>query len=716
MADYAAEYDHEAMPATPQLGLKLTREELIRNNWRRYEYVRDRGHLLYCAESKVLEGQYLGSGLQWEQADREAADAHGIPAEEVNLIMPAINAMIGYQIANRLDISFAPRGRGADEETAKTLSKVAMQVSDNNKLHWIETEVFSDGLIQRRGYFDVRMSFDDNILGEISIASLDPRDVIPDPDAKSYDPDGWYDVTVTRFYTLDEIEWLYGADARAEVEANPYCSAEEDDERSTRTGRNRFGDDTFVSTDSRFDDGVSKPRYRVIDRQYWELVPSQVAVSPEGDLRVVDGLERDLVHGLVAAGWTLVRRTMKRVRWTVSTQGALLFDSYSPYDHFTVVPYFPFFRRGITRCPVDVAMSPQRVLNKAMSQFIRIANAVTNAGFAVQENSLTNMTTDELEERGGETGLVIEYKKGFEAPKRLEPPRIPEGMDRLIGLSAANVRDVTGYNGAMRGEQKTQESGIAAQARQFAAQQEWALQLDSLGRTRHMVADRIRECIQKYMSQERIIRITEVDAKTGENKSVPLTINSADELGNPLNDLTIGEYDVVVAEVPMQVTFQNSQFEQARDLKKDGAPIPWSFVLRYSNLSDKNDLIASMDQSPPPDPLTESKVALTKAQARKTLVEAVTKAVESQFSAAQTAQLIASIPEVAGLADALLNSAGFEDQNAAPIVPQPSALETAPAPTPMPHNTHPLFPANPDAGMMTGIGGGGDHLNGATVQ
>jgi hypothetical protein len=62
-----------------------------------------------------------------------------------------------------------PRGGDADDEKATIFQKVAMQVADENKLHWVETQVYSDGLIQQRGYFDIRMNFDSNITGDIVI-------------------------------------------------------------------------------------------------------------------------------------------------------------------------------------------------------------------------------------------------------------------------------------------------------------------------------------------------------------------------------------------------------------------------------------------------------------------------------------------------------------------------------------------------------------------
>ena len=66
-----------------------------------------------------------------------------------------------------------------------------MQIADNNKLDWIEQQVFSDGLIMDgRGYFDVRMDFSDHV-EEIRITAKDPLDILIDPDAKEYDPKHW---------------------------------------------------------------------------------------------------------------------------------------------------------------------------------------------------------------------------------------------------------------------------------------------------------------------------------------------------------------------------------------------------------------------------------------------------------------------------------------------------------------------------------------------
>ena len=81
----------------------------------------------------------------------------------------------------------------------------------------------------------------------------------------------------------------------------------------------------------------------------------------------------------------------------------------------------------------------------------------------------------------------------------------------------------------------------------------------------------------------------------------------------------------------------------------------------------------------------------------------VTKNVEGMFSATQAGKDIAMAPAIAPLADKIYRSAGGQDKDAAPLIPEPAAAIQTDAPD---MSTNPLTPANPDAGMMAGIEGG----------
>ena len=155
-------------------------EVVARSQWDRYVRARDNGHKEYVELAKKCDDYYRGD--QWAQNDLSALEAEGRPALTINTVLPTVNTVLGEQASRRADIQFKPR-RGGDAEVAATLTKLYMQIADNNKMDWVEQQVFSDGLIMDgRGYFDVRLDFSDHVEGEIRITSKDPLDVLPDPE------------------------------------------------------------------------------------------------------------------------------------------------------------------------------------------------------------------------------------------------------------------------------------------------------------------------------------------------------------------------------------------------------------------------------------------------------------------------------------------------------------------------------------------------------
>ena len=687
-----------------------------RANWDRWQYGKNRGHIDYMKQAERCEQMYLGGGRQWRPEDRAFVEAQKRPALEFNEIKGAVNTAIGYQIQNRMDIAFKPRGGEADLDTATILSKVAMQVADQCGLHWKETQVFSDGLIQQRGYFDVRMNFDTNIHGEIQIDTLDPMDVMPDPDAKTYDPKGWSDVTVSRWLTLDEIENLYGKKARKIADDSGDAGYDFGDAGDDGPERNKFGVGGITNAVT----GDDEPqRFRVIDRQIRAYKLTKCLVFPNtGDVRPVDQLSAESLADALAKGAVETKRMMHRIEWLVTTCTSVLHDATSPYDDFTVVPYFAYFRRGQTVGMVDDAIGPQEALNKAVSQFVHILNTSANSGWITEEGSITNMSPDELETRGASTGLHIEVKKGAKSPQKITPNQVPTGVDRLIDRADKAIKDAT-VPDALRGATGPEVAGVAIQSRQFAGQQQLAVPLDNLAYTRRLLALRILSLIQTFYDAQRVFRITETNPYTGKPEVEKVEINQYDPAtGGYYNDVTVGTYDVVITEQPMQVTFQNSQFNQALEMRKAGIRISDAMVVRYSNLQDKHEILQGLQPAPQEaNPVDAARAELLRAQAERTAkeaertqaqtrminVEATNKSVESQYSAVQTGQVIAANPSVSGLADGLLRSAGFNDHDAAPIVPVADSSAAISVPAEVPTNTNPLTPSNPAVGMNRGI-------------
>ena len=103
--------------------------------WRVDECLR-RGHEGFMRQATRLDDYYLGAGRQWNPAIKAEVEGEGRPAVEVNVCMQAVNASVGYQIQNRMDIAYQPKGGEADEQKAKVLSKVMKHAMNNTKYRW----------------------------------------------------------------------------------------------------------------------------------------------------------------------------------------------------------------------------------------------------------------------------------------------------------------------------------------------------------------------------------------------------------------------------------------------------------------------------------------------------------------------------------------------------------------------------------------------------
>lgn len=585
---------------TKRRNIKPGEEDVIsRTQWDRYTRARDNGHVEYIDLAKKCDAFYQGE--QWDAEDVAMLDAEGRPALTINTILPTINTIMGEQSARRADIKFKPR-RAGSQDVADVLTKVLMQISDNNKLDWVEQQVFSDGLIMDgRGYFDVRMDFTDHLDGEVKIKAIDPLDVLIDPDAKDYDPKTWNEFFYTRWMTLDDIETMYGKKqaARLQFIAENGNSFGRD---SVEYSETRYGDiddvDDYLGTTIPGEDEYRTVKsLRVIERQHRKVTRVDCYVDPAtGDQRDVPSNWSDAKAKKFAKeyGLSIITKTKRKVRWTVTCDKVVLHDDWSPYDDFTIVPFFAYFRRGRPFGVVRNLLSPQEQLNKIASQELHIVNTTANSGWMVESGSLTNMRAEDLEEHGAETGLVLEYNRGSNPPSKIQPNQIPTGLDRISLKAQANIKAISGINDSMLGTDSAEVSGVAIQAKQNRGAIMIQVPLDNLAKTRHYLAEQILNLVQRFYTEERLIQITNEDDPMKPREEI--VINEMTPTGEIINDLTVGEYDVVIGTAPARDSFDEMQFAEALSLRQAGVAIPDDAIIEYSHLSRKGELAKRIRQ------------------------------------------------------------------------------------------------------------------------
>ena len=570
--------------------------ELASKTWDRFVYCRDNGHTDFIKKADKCERFFAGD--QWDPVDRAKLQAVRRPVLTINKILSTVSNVMGEQINNRAEISFRPRS-GAPAQTAEALAKVFKQISDNNHLDWIRSDVFDNGVITSRGFFDVRLDFNDSMEGEVRITAPNPKNVMIDPDAEFHDPDTWADVFTTKWVTADDVAILYSP-TDAELLRNRDQSYFPYGYDSVQSTRDRFGDRHNPMYNGVWDESSVMRNVRLIERQYRQLDKQKHFVFPEtGDMRQIpDSFDRNKIAMFVdQLGFQVTTKLVRRIKWTVIADNVVLHDDWSPYRHFTVVPYFPYMRHGTTLGLVENLLGSQELLNKTSSQELHIVNTTANSGWKMKTGTLVNMSVQELEQRGAETGIVVEVND-MEGLDKIKPNAVPSGLDRISYKAEEHIKTISGVSDSMQGMDREDVAAKAIQAKRQAGSTNLAKPMDNLTRTDSILARNILALVQEFYTEPRLMTITKNKA-TGENET--FGINQATPEGDIINDLTLGEYDVIVSSVPQRETLEDSQFDQAMAMREKGIQIPDNVIVDASRLTNKAAIIKQMsgDQESP---------------------------------------------------------------------------------------------------------------------
>lgn len=574
--------------------------DLINKQWSAYTRARDAGHLDWVEEARKFDDFYYGQ--QWDTTTRQTLDAQRRPHHTVNLILSTVNAVTGEYIRSRQDIAFKPMGKGANPETAKSLHFLFKQIALNNDSEVKEQTVFLDGLIQDRGYFYYYMDFSDHIEGEVKEIVIDPTDIILDPGAKEYDPETWSEVFISRWMTPEEIGGFYGEEFKNKVDLAAASSTFGHDSlewEAPNFSGDHYNSEIFFQSDA--DEMKRVKRVRVIERQYKKLTRTGFFVdNTTGDMRrIPQGWSKEKIQEFLEKMQdqiSVLWKSERRVRVVVTADRTLLHDDWSIFNRFSIVPFFPYFRRGRPFGLVRNLISPQEMLNKVTSQELHVVNTTANSGWMFKTGTLVNMDADDLAAQGSKTGLVLEWT-GDAAPEKIQPNSVPTGLDQISSKAGIYFREISGVNEAMLGAGRSDSSKALESRRQGGLVQQ-EIVFDHLDYTRKLRAKFLLDAVQMYYSETRLIQIFSKN-EDGDEVQEEVELNQPIETVDPetqmaveeiKNDLTIGEYSVVISSVPRRDTYDEMLFSQLIDMRKEGVQIPDHILIENSSLPDRKEV------------------------------------------------------------------------------------------------------------------------------
>lgn len=529
-------------------------------------------------------------GKQWTDEERKLRELQKRPVLTINKIAPLVRLVEGYHRNNRTDIKYLPGDDGTGtEEASEAITHIVKTISERNQVPYIDAEVFLEGLMGGRGFFDHRISFDDNDLGEAVVSNPDPFSVFLDPDGDAYDLNKGNFVNVARWISIDEIDAVYGPAARALVEPLVHRSGYagmpsslidlHDEITPWRTfggeeeGNLASGYEIMESYLSNVVDPLRK-NIRLVESQYWVRATNRYFLDLETGQRhmIPDFWKKDRIDKVLAffeykysgmgrvSPIRAVARPGKRVRWTTMIGDFVVFDSWSMYPRFTVTGFFPYWRRGQTRGMVHDLIDPQREINKRRSSEIEIVGRTANGGWKYHETSLDPDQERALDLYGSMPGFKLKWK-GNNEPKEINPSPPPTAMERLERSGVQDLREISNVNEYLQGISDRAESGRAITARQRQAVIGLQSYMDNFQRTKEFNGRLLLDLIQGFYTEERVIRTLGEDGA-----EIRTIINQRDAAGRVVNDVTLGRYSVAIDETPLSASFMSQQFDELMEL------------------------------------------------------------------------------------------------------------------------------------------------------
>lgn len=703
-------------------------------------------------EMDYVDGNQLDSELLQRQA------AIGIPPAIEDLMGPAIRALTGYEEATRTDWRVSPDAGPSGQDVADALNYQLKQAEKASHADTACGGAFRPQAAVGIGWVEVGRE-SDPFLYPYRCSDVHRNEIHWDMQGNVNDPlldkSRW--LRRSRWLRPDRIEAAFPQHKALIRLCGRHGSQWWGDSASMQaldgggsTGLQNTWNDArgWTVEESRWFDPTRK-ELCLTELWYrrWESVP--VLTSPDG--RVVEFDEDNPAHlYAVTTGVSKVTyATVARVRMAYWLGPHRLHDGPSPYPH-RYFPYVPFFgfREDRTNVPYGYARGmiyQQDSVNSGTAKLrwgLSVVRTERTKGAVLMSDALFRQQIARPDadiildpEHMAQPGATFKVHRDFQ---------LNDQQFQLLQDARLAIERVSVITSGFQGKRGTATSGVQEQTQVEQTNQSLGTLMGNfrMGRTRvgEILVSLI---VQDWGSREKTIVIEGADGVTPD-RTIVLNKPELDPVtGQPYlsNDLMRTMLKVGVEEVPSNATYRGQQLNAMSEAVKSLPPQYQAAVLPFMvSLMDvpfKRDVVqairtASQQESPEAiekrikDEVQKAlvqaghelkareldmKERVSDAQIKKIMAEAVQTGVQAAFSAMQAGAQVAQMPQIAPVADAIMQGAGYirPARSDDPDFPTASVPVT-PGPSPLPpdgvqQNTSPMFPPVPDDGdsPMAGI-------------
>jgi hypothetical protein len=514
------------------------------------------------------------AGEQWDESDKAKLLEMMRAPVVFNRIAPMVDAVAGYEVANRQAVQYFPRQVG-DTGVNEVLTGAADYIRDQCNAEDEESDSFLDTIICGVGCTETLLDYTDDPEGAVLIERRDPLSMRYDPAAKKRNVTDKRWVLHEDWLTREEIEAQWPDKADQIAAAQDWGSVGDEDGQPH--------DQTLAFLYKRDATGYDQTsnKYRVIHYQWFELQSYVQALDPATG-QIAEFSEDQfatLTERLATLGMppmqsvTKKRKIYKRV---FICGDVVLEQSPVPGNAFSFNLITGKRDRnaniwfGIVRAMLD----PQRWANKFFSQLLHIINSNAKGGLMVEESATDNLS--KLKADWSKADSVVTLNDGAIAGGKImpkPPASVPPQINDMLSFSISSLRDVSGINLELLGMADRQQAGVLEAQRKQAAMTVLASLFDGLRRYRKDQGRLLVTLITEYMSDGRLVKIVGGD---GTEQYIPL-----------LRQPGTVQFDVVVDEAATTVNQKERTFAILMQLlpQLQGMGVPFSpQLLEYTPL------------------------------------------------------------------------------------------------------------------------------------
>lgn len=516
----------------PQRLSKMDDDDLLKQIHDWHQDAKDRSKD-WRTESKKNYDCY--AGRQWTDDEVSAMEEELRNPVTFNRIGPLVDAVVGYQINNRQEVRYLPRQVG-DTQVSEILSGAGAWVEDEANTDDEEEEVFTDLLITGMGWSECRMSYDDDLDGQLIPGErFSPLEAYWDGNSKRRNLADSKWRGRGRWMRRNDAEYRWPQLSKWQFTNDEFVWQDEESQDEPHNASRAH----FYEKDARQWYNKHKDEVFVFQVQWWEFVPVWRVGDPSGRiLELSENKYEKLKSAIKERGINAVRQMKKEYKQAFVCGPAVLERGPCPWaEGFTLMcvtgkrdaqknSWF-----GIVRNLVQ----PQMWSNKFLSDLQDMIVSNRQGGAYVERSALVNPRQAEEQWNTANPLIVVEdgaLSRG--AIQDRQPPALPPAVDRMIEWSLQAIPSVSGINQEFMGYAQRDQPNVLETQRKRSAMNVLATMFSSLRKYRKDRARAMLAMMREYLSDGRLVRVVGGD---GTERFLPLAMDPATE-----------DYDIVIDE------------------------------------------------------------------------------------------------------------------------------------------------------------------------